>query len=1840
MTHRPQDGDLAARDLEGLRERLIELSRRSRLIHLPTGTRAGTIRFVATPLRATVDQLYKGKELPLIPLPEDAGAVPEEELTPEFVHLFEEAKAADAEYQTALASQTETEGDRAPQLAKIEHRIRNQVREKLGWPPRPERAEANPQEIARRHGIDPSYDLPLEGPPEAQALRYLQTLLLPKDLEAKADALRRRARTALEERGIEILKLAIGVLEWFEHPESDRSTVSPLLLLPVQLDRRVKARTRTPEFVLKAEAEAPERNEALALRLQKDFGIVLPDLETETENGTGWPAIARFLAAVADVAVAQRGWRVRPWLTLAPLSFAKIAMWRDLDPSLWPDSAPASHPLVYPLLRAPKERGESIFAAEIDVERTENARLTPHLVLDADSSQHAAIIDAMKGRSFVIHGPPGTGKSQTIVNLIVNAIAAGKRVLFVSEKRAALEVVFNRLLGLGLGDFALQLHGAEATPQAVIAHLKKRRNLRPENERLAPSADDDRTLLKRHVETMNAPIGPRGETAFDLIGELLLNDPDDEERRRVLRQLSEAMPAHITREDLGHCERLVTAIEDDADALARAGLAEPHVSPFAGLARHDLLSDEAEDLLDGLERLAEAAETVGETARVFGETLHAGTMPPTPSALRDLARRVATLGVPPESLVAMPPGALALPADARRAGDIVRLADEARRATETLRNFGIDRIVDPASLEALEADVATAGLPPTLRLSDVRTACQHAEARAALIRDLAQQAWRIADLLGFSPSLRLEEVETLVSAAESAAALGARAIAERRPGLEADAKPLAEAARRGTALAQTARPMEGRIACDGLAAEHAEAMRSAAATFGRWGLFTAWTAAGKDARAALGRYWLGPPPVPKPQEAAALLDQAAEAITGTVELLRDPAVRRWRTNAQRLADLALDSLAEAARWQAGLHDRRREAPLGHLIDRLVGLPVEPFRDLAESREPLGTLRDTLAAEASHVRTVDGLCSLAEARAAAARRLVERVDTLALPSTLGIAEVASLREACSKITAAKATAEEPLWRVLFGDTPDVSGRALAGAAAAVRYALELHTKVPEAAALLAEDVARNWPRLDAARVDLAEALDRFDGAKAALDSLGAAPILPDASNKPVEETIACCKRLVEGKALLAPTIQWLGRLAEAESLPAPASLARALRTGRLRPKDLLRAFRWSAARACLRAHGDTHRDVFRQGGDALDRARDRFRRADRRILEAAAQTVQRRLCEFRPPRGSAIGRKRDWTEMALIEHEMTKSRGFVRLRRLMDHAFAAVTTLTPCVMMSPLAVAELLPARYDLFDLLVIDEASQVKPEDALGTLLRAKQAVIVGDPKQLPPTRFFDRLIDDGADPEEEGDDPIAAESVLDLAEHAFAPSRRLLWHYRSRHESLIAFSNGRFYDDSLIVFPAPAQPGEALGVELREVGGVWRGGAGNRVNVEEVRAVVEEISALAQRGPDRSIGVVTMNQAQMELIERELEQRARADSVLADYQRQWEERADPREPLFIKNLENVQGDERDVILVSLGYGRTPEGVLHQRFMPIQRRADGHRRLNVLFTRARSKLIVFASIKPEEILADGRSDGVQVLRDYLTYARDGRLEIGIGEGEPESPFEESVQGVLVGHGYNVACQVGVAGYRIDLAVRHPRDHARFVIGIECDGATYHSAKSARDRDRLRQEALERLGWRITRVWSTDWYRDPAAASRRLIEAIDQAIAEATPPPAHDRAAAADAIAVVPSSPPRTDHVVRAPRAAPDRPVKPAGPASLVEALIDFRENRILAGMPEADRARGILRRQMLREIVRTHLDDPDDFHRKIPQALRVATEGAQVKRYLDDICEIVARYPPGQPLPD
>ena len=498
------------------------------------------------------------------------------------------------------------------------------------------------------------------------------------------------------------------------------------------------------------------------------------------------------------------------------------------------------------------------------------------------------------------------------------------------------------------------------------------------------------------------------------------------------------------------------------------------------------------------------------------------------------------------------------------------------------------------------------------------------------------------------------------------------------------------------------------------------------------------------------------------------------------------------------------------------------------------------------------------------------------------------------------------------------------------------------------------------------------------------------------------------------------------------------------------------------------------------------------GEAQTSAVERFRELDRAFLVHNRSKLADLHWDHLPKylAGGQIG---------FLAKEASKKTNHQPIRQTMRQAGFTIQKLKPIFMMSPLSIAMFLPPGEIMFDLVIFDEASQVRPVDAFGALIRGKQAVVVGDSRQLPPTTFFDRVLSDPTSDVADEDEWVSDnESILDLFVAQGAPQQMLHWHYRSQHESLIAISNREFYDNKLVLFPSPDAARSEVGLHLHHNPDTIYERGKSRTNPAEARQVAQEVMRHAAETPHLTLGVATFSSAQREAISAEVEQLRQAQP---DHESFFQ--VHPHEPFFIKNLENVQGDERDVMFLSLGYGRAVDGKVRLNFGPLNS-DGGERRLNVLITRSRQRCEIFTNLTADDIdLRRTQAKGVIALKAYLAYAASGTLpELPPNRPRTISPFERIVARTLTDAGYGVTHRVGLGGVEIDLALKDPRSaDGRYLLGIEFDGEDYHLAKSARDRDRIQAEVLARLGWQIVRVWSTEWLQNGAAERERLLATI-------------------------------------------------------------------------------------------------------------------------------------------
>jgi very-short-patch-repair endonuclease len=1532
-----------------------------------------------------------------------------------------------------------------------------------------------------------------------------------RDLGNALRALDRRATQEFMDKGIWILYLAVGMLHWAD-PDTAEQAESPLVMIPVQLFRESP---REPYELRRADEDVVV-NPAISVKLA-EFGVELPSIDEDELD------VVRSLAAF-DLAVAsQPGWEVRRRLVIGSFSFHKEVMYRDL---LKNEGAVSEHPLVQALAVGAKDASgldfEVITEDRLDTEAPAESIVT---ILDADATQLQCITAAAAGRSFVMDGPPGTGKSQTIANVIAELIAKGKTVLFVSEKAAALEVVHKRLRAAGLADYCLELHSHKATRKEVARQLGRALEHHP----VVPPAMAATALAQ--LARRRAQLSARSNAMNEIRQPLALSLHHVIGRVSQLQVLPQAPPPTALGSWLSAAD--LTQILVTASEIARC---------WGPVERGDdfVWRDLASTVLDStrsqrtLEQIDTALTHLAAVQRVSDDAAGAlllqapgdfETSESLARVLKHLESRPA--GVPANWISRQSLEEIETLLQGRR-----QLAMAHMRAEKTLVELVGPRWRDvyPEASAQLNAALGRLGslsmkfVPAdVLPASQLRTMAQFLDASTGVIASVKADSETIAT--GFGLPLSGITLDRAGQLAELASLVGQMAKPEPQwinPAIVAAVDHAAKTLQPLCAAFNQRREQLGRVFTEAVLELDLESLWQRFQTVHTgFGKLKGQYRADKKTVAAVARS------AKASKNVVALLPQALEWQRLTQDLraaesqhsgLLGPhyyrstesdfeAISHSLESARRALEIAGRHLnVEAMQRQLG----RGGAPSAELLPTAARLKasIEAWNESAS--EYLGPFADSLstselgAASEWCAYATGPVSSLADAGAAVA----EVADS---PITFG--ELRQSLDARGLV----ATVEQTLADDLESDRRQL-GEGYRGLEttwdalqSSVNWAAQMRTLLGGPASTSAAE------RLTSIRLDWSEldtTLDRWHQSReivvASFFDSRAAEVRSD-----LNTTFADVVDLLNH---LARTIGDIDEWVEYQS-------ARE-RLNELKMGEVIgfcESTRVGAGdvpgvveRACLERWADVVIEEDRTRlehlrADQLDPMLREFRELDAELIERAGGRAVA-ACNERRPR-TTIG------AAGVIKREAEKQRRHMPVQKLLEETGEVAQALKPCFMMSPLTVSQFVPPSLH-FDAVIFDEASQVRPSDAINCIYRGSQLIVAGDDKQLPPTSFFEAVSVDGDDEWEE-DQFEEFESILKLGKgSAGLRELPLKWHYRSQHEDLIAYSNYSFYDGRLVTFPGAASEAGDLGVKFFPVAdGIYRRGTA-RDNPKEAEIVVDRVLHWARyslENPTKAVtlGVVAFSEAQANAIEVALDRRRRDLAELDPFFAE-----DRLDGFFVKNLENVQGDERDVMVFSVGYGRDENGRLTMNFGPLNREG-GERRLNVAITRARRRVELVASITgTEPEFATSLREGPRHLQRYLDYAARGPMTLAIELGEndldAESPFEEEVIRTIRSWGYKVQPQVGTAGYRVDIGVWHPGISGRFALGVECDGRMYHSSAVARDRDRLRQEVLERLGWRIYRIWGTSWYRYRSEQEERLKAAIAAAIDDTTDGPAVSR----------------------------------------------------------------------------------------------------------------------------
>ncbi|MDR0569117.1 MAG: DUF4011 domain-containing protein [Spirochaetaceae bacterium] len=1317
--------------------------------------------------------------------------------------------------------------------------------------------------------------------------------------------LKRKARESIEEKGLNVLYLAFGFLNWRENNETGGELRSPLLLVPVQLSQK----DIFSSFELSRFDDEIMPNKALHQKLLNDFGVELPDYSDEID-------FKEYIAEVRRVCASMKC-TVTLETELSLFSFLKIAMYQDLGNNA---DKIKQHPVVK-ILAGENTDAEYPDSIGFDHDAAEPQKVFS--VLDADSSQQDAVQLAKRGVSFILKGPPGTGKSQTIVNIIAELLSDGKRVLFVSDKMAALEVVHKRLSAAGLKDFCLPLHSHNAKRREILDQLEGSLKIAQNQALLTGSAFDKLAQLKRQRELLNqysrelhTVVEPLGKTIFYVNGKIAALDS-------------------------------VPNIEFSLEDAAKYSPAD----------------------------LAEKTYLLAELSRIVAESGWQTDNPWQGCTLTHISNEFR-----------------------QRFLNFVKLANEGQEIYSAIASlFGSAENYRYTNNQFLTETLTIAAHSPNV-----------------------SYAWMSVDIAAVYP--HLAECEKYHSLRDE--------LMKNRD----DTKNAVSVAIKKLDEARTVRD---------------EYLRLYTATNQTW--------------------------VAEHEKYSGNYDDSIFDIDAETMLIRFRTEYRSILRIFKRKYKAARNTILACKKTA---DNLSYADILILLDglsaaRKIRLEYETRRNIYEIAEKTLQFCENTYTELSK-KTLEIDLKLIKVNAMLDSERQWLKDILGFDFSDN-----------TDYTSLKNRIE---WARQFGETAK-TGRL---SNEYVKCICACDTSVVSQSENL-RDRLKNW--IEISQESFKTFAEWFEQ-----------PLWL----KPMLELSGQVKNLSDNFSSLEYYIDYRSLLKKSSELGVDRFIFQASRNN-LPAVDIVPAFEKCFYRAWLDAVLPNYNAVqtFRRLKQE-DRIKE-FKKLDTLHIEIAKETLISKLISQLPDFDSPTSK---YDELGLLKRELNKQRKLMPARKLIADLPNLLPKLKPCMMMSPLSVSTYLGGGYE-FDAVIFDEASQVRTEDAIGAIFRGKQTIIAGDSNQLPPSDFFRvSLREKDTDIEDEETAEVGAFNSL-LDEAALLPSLMLKWHYRSRHEDLIAFSNAKIYEGELITFPSAVETTEDLGVSYVYVSNGIYDRDGENGNPIEAEKVAELAFEHFHKNPERSLGIIAFGSVQQTAILDALDRKRKLNQSFEQFFRE-----DLDEPIFIKNLETVQGDERDTIIFSIGYARDATGKFLMNFGPLTK-TGGERRLNVAVTRARYNLKLVGSIQPADIDTERiKGMGPKLLRLYIDFAINGAKAI-LGEitesREPvfDSPFEKAVYNFLTTHGYDAATQVGCSRYRIDIAIRHPNYPGRFAIGIECDGAAYHSARTARERDRLRQAVLEDMGWTIYRVWSTDWIKDPKTEGEKLLNAVKEAIANyhetATPP---------------------------------------------------------------------------------------------------------------------------------
>lgn len=1564
----------------------------------------------------------------------------------------------------------------------------------------------------------------------------LHTTLTEGELIKSTRNLYRRARTTLEENGANSLFLATGILKWCEPQKSMNPHYAPIQLLPVKLVKK----SSSTEYCIELRDEEPQINITLIEKLKQDFHLIIPGLDTLPEDESGID-VNKVLALFRKGVMNQKYWNVLESCYLGIFSFSSFVMWNDL------------HSRYEEILK--NKIVKSLVDQQIswDIDAEENGLNQTYLPITLDASQLSAVTEAAKGRSFILHGPPGTGKSQTITALIANALGNGKRVLFVAEKRAALEVVQDRLAKIGLSPFCLEMHSNKTNKTEILNHLRETEEIRKKGTSHDFSAKlaqlrKVKEDLDQYADELHREHG-NGMSLYSSINqyELYSSYPD-------LKNVRFDDPEKCTYESL---ENDYAVIQNLISAGKKVG--HPCNHPLLRIDLDQYTPQLKEEIEHELVKYEDSIYNFYDALTGMAEILNFAdiSLKHNCEAIVEVAKKLEVFNDDPiEWARAESPETYFK--------ELRMLVSQELKEQEVLSKLTEHFKVDLLSTD-LELDLNENKL---LKEFESLTRIQENYLGKCLTSFDILNVKR-SDVLGFNYDLfkkidLLDEFIHLINNLEKAEILSNIGLAD-----------ISEATRHSTQiitksyfdslsdLRENLQEFADKIDHQYYTNNH---LIKIATLLNEWELVPREFAK-----------------VEKPAIYLSEIEKMANAATQT-QLFKAQLDEKWDPqffdlDSQSLSDefrsIETSGLFNKTLKFSGFKKRLAIYYRGELEKDVIKNELADFVLYQNNKKTFESLFEKYGNDLGYLYTGEStdweyIKAFSKEILAKSQEMDTQLNgteircnyagdkdliplTHKILSSYKSAEDNKLQfdEALSVVNknnpcwinddfkvcmvmlenpklafnwfkynnlmnkAQSLNMDEEVYRAIYNkDKVKLLGKFEAESIIKeIEDYQELHLKNSKLMSVYGNSLENfrtregiDWekifleidivekdiinfdtdkkyipyrikfagdPRLNEYFKQILEYKKIYDSEQSNLYDLLNVKESSDESWYETEKKLV--GDVYENINNLRDWTIFIKSVKEAEQKGLTPIVENYVHG--IRHEDLLNSYKKSYYKALSEQMISKSLVLSDFSGGVFEDKIKRFKDLDQEIKGANQKLIFNNLVDKIPN----LEKEATKSNEVIILNKAIQNKGRGRsLRRLFSQLPTLITRLCPCVLMSPLSVAQYLDPHSTVFDLIVFDEASQLQTCKAVGAIARAKNAVIVGDPKQMPPTNFFMNNTYDEDNPDLED-----LESILDDCLAIKMPSKHLQWHYRSRHESLIAFSNSRFYENKLLTFPS-FNDRESM-VKYKKVSGIFDRGK-KRTNRIEAEALLEE---LKRRSIDNSlrndsVGVVTFNSAQQELIEDLIAEECDKNKKFND----WVNR-DVDNSLFVKNLENIQGDERDVILFSVCYGPDTTGKVSMNFGPLNKEG-GWRRLNVAISRARKEMIIFSSLVPEQIKLT-KSEGVSALREFLEFARSGRLnQISLGINQDKYNLDGILNSVckeLELKGYHCDKLIGHSDYRIDIGVINPSNEEEYVLGILIDGPNYNIAKNTRDREVAQVEILNQLGWQIYRLWSVDWWND-------------------------------------------------------------------------------------------------------------------------------------------------------